>query len=127
MRLLWLSSACRSISSVCREDAGTPRSAAAAIPVKARSYDRTFVLIVAAIVFNAFITYGFSSVLIELLKDEGLSSAQALTFSSALGIIQIASRGVSFVADNKWDGMAIGIGSSAMLCLSLLILLAVQG
>jgi len=100
---------------------------AAAAHVAARSYDRTFVLIVAAIVFNAFITYGFSSVLIELLKGEGLSAAQALTFGSALGIIQIAARGVNFVADNKWDGVAIGIGSSAMLCLSLLILLAVQG
>ncbi|MDR6821037.1 putative MFS family arabinose efflux permease [Neorhizobium sp. 2083] len=102
-------------------------SGVAAAPVAARSYDRTFVLIVAAIVFNAFITYGFSSVLIELLKGEGLSAAQALAFGSALGIIQIAARGVNFVADNKWDGVAIGIGSSAMLCLSLLILLTVQG
>ncbi|NNU48861.1 MFS transporter [Rhizobium sp. WYCCWR 11279] len=100
---------------------------AVAAPVVARSYDRTFVLIVAAIVFNAFITYGFSSVLIELLKGEGLSPSQALAFGSALGIIQIVARGVNLIGDNKWDGVAIGIGSSAMLCMSLMILLAVQG
>jgi len=102
-------------------------SGVAGVRFAARSHGRNFALIVAAIVFNAFITYGFSSVLIELLKGEGLSAAQALAFGSALGIIQIAARGVNFVADNRWDGVAIGIGASAMLCLSLLILLAVQG
>uniref|UniRef100_UPI003101A48C MFS transporter n=1 Tax=Neorhizobium sp. EC2-8 TaxID=3129230 RepID=UPI003101A48C len=102
-------------------------SGAAAIPVASRSYDRTFALVVAAIVLNAFITYGFGSVLIELLKGEGLSASQALMFGSALGIIQIAARGVNLLGDNTWDGVAIGIGSSAMLLMSLVILLANQG
>ena len=102
-------------------------SAAAPAPVAARAYDRTFYLVVAAIVFNAFITYGFSSVLIELLKGEGLSASQALAFGSTLGIIQIAARGVNLIGKTEWDGVTIGAGASGMLCLSLLILLAVQG
>lgn len=104
-------------------------TAEAAAPAKAahRSDGRTFYLIVAAIIFNAFITYGFSSVLIELLKGEGLSPSQALAFGSALGIIQIAARGVNFLADDRWDGVAIGVGASAMLLISLVILLVVQG
>jgi MFS family permease len=40
----------------------------------------TFYLIVSAIALNAFVTFGFSAVLIELLKTEGLSPTEAVAF-----------------------------------------------
>ncbi len=113
---------------------GLPARSKAAAVTKAttsrgsgRSYDRTFYLIVAAIALNAFITFGFSSILIELLKAEGLSPAQALGYGSALGIVQICARGLNIVTEKRWDGVTIGVASSAILCGSLVILFGAQG
>ncbi len=111
-----------------------PHHDSVAAPVKptapaasAGAYDRTFILIVAAIVLNAFITFGFSSILIELLKQEGLSPAQALAYGSALGIIQIFARGLTIAVEKRWDGVTMGVVSSAVMFLSLLMLLAAGG
>ena len=93
----------------------------------AKAYDRTFYLIVAAIALNAFITFGFSSILIELLKTEGLNPAQALGYGSALGIVQIFARGLNIVGEKRWDGVTMGVASSAILCGSLVILVIAQG
>lgn len=113
---------------------GLPRRSRTADPVKATtsrspasSYNRTFYLIAAAIALNAFITFGFSSILIELLKAEGLSPSQALAFGSALGIIQIGARGISIIGEKRWDGVTMGVAASALLCVSLAILFAAQG
>ncbi|MBB3590769.1 putative MFS family arabinose efflux permease [Rhizobium sp. BK529] len=113
---------------------GLPRKGKAVVDVKerafqgsARSFDRTFYLIVAAIALNAFITFGFSSILIELLKAEGLSPAQALAYGSALGIVQIFARGLNLIGEKRWDGVSVGVASSAGLCLSLVILFGAEG
>ncbi|MEK1903634.1 MAG: MFS transporter [Rhizobium sp.] len=113
---------------------GLPRRSKAAAAIKATrsqgsagSYNRTFYLIVAAIALNAFITFGFSSILIELLKAEGLSPAQALGYGSALGIVQICARGVNIIGEKRWDGVTMGVASSAILCVSLAILSIAQG
>jgi len=113
---------------------GLPRRSKAAGEIKAatyqrsaKAYDRTFYLIVAAIALNAFITFGFSSILIELLKAEGLSPAQALAYGSALGIVQIFARGVNLIGEKRWDGVTVGVASSMGLCLSLLILFGAEG
>jgi hypothetical protein len=79
-----------------------------------------------AIALNAFITYGFSSIMIELLKEEGLSPAQALAYGSALGIVQICARGLTIVIEKRWDGVTMGVAASAMMFLSLLVLLAAK-
>lgn len=60
----------------------------------------TFALIVTAIALNAFVTFGFSAVLIELLQAEGLPTSQAIAFGSTLRAIQVCARGwTSSVAD----------------------------
>lgn len=92
-----------------------------------QSRGSTFYLVVAAIALNAFITFGFSAVFIELLKAEGLSPAQAVGFGSALGILQISARGINILGGKHWDGVAIGTASSIIMCLSLVVLLAAQG
>lgn len=90
-------------------------------------HDRTFYLVVAAIALNAFVTFGFSAILIELLKAEGLSSSRAVAFGSALGILQIGARGLNIVGGKRWDGVTMGAASLVILCLSLLVLLIGQG
>ncbi|MGN7773587.1 MFS transporter [Phyllobacterium sp. 22552] len=92
-----------------------------------RPNDRTFVLIVTAIALNAFVTFGFSAILIELLKAEGLSASNAIAFGSALGILQISARGLNIVVGKRWDGLTMGIASSAILFLSLIVLLVAHG
>lgn len=113
---------------------GLPRRSKPPLDVKtaasqnsAKSYDRTFYLIVAAIALNAFITFGFSAILIELLKAEGLSPSHALAFGSALGIVQIGARGLNIIVGKRWDGVTLGVASSVILCVSLAVLLAAQG
>ncbi len=113
---------------------GLPRGAKSPLGINpmssqnsARFYDRTFLLVVAAIALNAFITFGFSATLIELLKAEGLSPTQALAYGSALGIIQVGARGLNIILEKRWDGLAMGFGSSVVLCISLVILLLAHG
>ncbi|OBZ96141.1 major facilitator transporter [Pararhizobium polonicum] len=113
---------------------GLPRRSKAPLDINAatsrssaKPYDPTFYLIVTAIALNAFITFGFSAILIELLKAEGLSASQALAFGSALGIVQIGARGLNIIVGRRWDGVTMGVVSSAILCVSLAVLLAAQG
>jgi len=87
----------------------------------------TFYLIVAAIALNAFVTFGFSAIFIELLKAEGLRPVQAVAFGSALGILQIGARGINIVGGKHWDGLTIGTASAVILSLSLIVLLIAQG
>src|SRR5262249_47450531 len=49
----------------------------------------TLYLMIAAGSLNAFITLGFSAVLIELLKALGLAQAEAIALGSVLGILQV--------------------------------------
>ena len=63
--------------------------------------------------------------LIELLKAEGLSPTQAVTFGSMLGVIQVSARGLDFLGGGRWDGITTGIFAGAALrswrCLLLMI------
>ncbi len=97
----------------------TPASASAsAIPHK-----RTFWLIASTVVLNAFVTFGFSAVLIELLKAEGLSPTEAVTFGSMLGVIQVSARGLDFLGGGRWDGITTGIFAGSTLSVAILLLL----
>ncbi len=86
-----------------------------------------FYLIVAAIALNAFITFGFSAVLIELLKAEGLSASEAIAFGSVLGVIQVSARGMDFLGGGRWDGITTGLFAGAAVPLAMLCLMAGGG
>jgi MFS family permease len=88
---------------------------------------QTFYLIAAAISLNAFITFGFSAVLVELLKAEGLSAVDAVAFASCLGVIQVSARAVDFLGGGRWDGIATGLFAGAALPLAMAILMAGSG
>ncbi len=87
----------------------------------------TFWLIGAAIALNAFITFGFSAILIELLKAEGLSPDEAVGFGSALGVIQVSARGIDFLGGGRWDGIATGIFAGLALPVALAVLIIGAG
>lgn len=87
----------------------------------------TFYLIVSAIALNAFVTIGFSAVLIELLKAEGLPPAEAVAFGSFLGVLQVSARGLHFLGGGRWDGIATGLFAGTALPLAMLLLMSGRG
>lgn len=87
----------------------------------------TFYLIASAIALNAFVTFGFSAILIELLKSEGLPAPEAIAFASALGVVQVGARGADFLGGGRWDGVTTAIAAGAMLPLAMLLMMAGGG
>ncbi|MCF1496349.1 MFS transporter [Agrobacterium vitis] len=87
----------------------------------------TFALIVTAIALNAFVTFGFSAVLIELLQAEGLPTSQAIAFGSMLGVIQVCARGLDFVGGGRWDGITTGLVAGIGLPVAMLLLIVGDG
>ncbi|MET3845916.1 MFS transporter [Bradyrhizobium sp. OAE829] len=83
----------------------------------------TFLLILAALALNAFVAFGFSAVLIELLKVEGLSAATAVTFGSMLGVIQVSARGLDFLGGGRWDGITTGLFAGSAIPVAMFLLL----
>jgi hypothetical protein len=83
----------------------------------------TFYLIASATVLCAFVTFGFGATMIELLKAEGLSSAQAVTFGSMLGVIQVSARGLDFLGGGRWDGITTALIATATLVVAILLLM----
>jgi len=93
-----------------------------------KSIDKhAFYLITAALSLNAFITIGFSAILVELLRAEGSPPADAVAFGSCLGVIQVSARAVDFLGGGRWDGIATGLFAGTALPLSMIVLLAGGG
>jgi MFS family permease len=87
----------------------------------------TFYLLVATLGLYVFVTFGMGSVLIELFKAEGLSPAEAISFGSMLGVIQVAARGIDFLGGGRWDGITTGLVAGVALPVSMLLLMANGG
>lgn len=93
-------------------------------PPPARS---TFLLVVAAIALNAFVSFGFSAVLVELLKAQGLLATEAVAFGSTLGIVQVSARAIDFLGGGRWDGITTGLVAGTLLPVAMLILIVGHG
>jgi predicted MFS family arabinose efflux permease len=102
-------------------EAGSPPGTPAMVPAPARR--GTFYLVVAAITLNGFVTFGFASVIVELLKAVGLSSAEAIAFGSVLGVLQVSARAVDFLGGGRWDGVTTGLFAGTVLALAMLSLM----
>ncbi|UPK24611.1 MFS transporter [Bradyrhizobium sp. 195] len=87
----------------------------------------TFGLVVAAITLNAFVNFGISAIMIELLRAEGLAPAQALLFGSMLGVIQVSARGLDLLGGGRWDGITTGLVAGTALPLAMLLLMLSEG
>jgi hypothetical protein len=93
---------------------------ASASPIVQKS---TFYLTLSALALNAFVAFGFSAVMIELLKAEGLSPTQAVTFGSMLGVMQVSARGLDFLGGGRWDGITTGLVAGSALPVAMLLLM----
>ncbi|WP_027554123.1 MFS transporter [Bradyrhizobium sp. Cp5.3] len=109
--------------SVAKDNGGEPTQGVDA-PAIPRS---TFGLVVAAITLNAFVNFGLSAVLIELLRAEGLAPAQAIAFGSMLGVIQVSARGLDFLGGGRWDGITTGLVAGTALPVAMLLLMVSEG
>ncbi|GGF87684.1 MFS transporter [Azorhizobium oxalatiphilum] len=69
----------------------------------------TFLLMMAAIALNGFVTFGFNAVIIELLKVQGVRIDLAVAIGSALGVLQVSARVVDFLGGGRWDGLTTGL------------------
>ncbi len=106
-----------------RDVASVP-AAAADVPVVGKI---TFLLIIASIALNAFVTFGFSALLVELLKAEGCRRRRPSRLALLLGVIQVSARGLDFLGGGRWDGITTGILAGFAQCVAMFILLAGDG
>jgi predicted MFS family arabinose efflux permease len=103
-----------------KDDAVTEVASASETPIV---HNSTFLLILAALALNAFVAFGLGAVFIELLKTEGLSPTQAVTFGSMLGVIQVSARGLDFLGGGRWDGITTGIFAGGAIPVAMLLLM----
>lgn len=101
---------------------GATESGPVAVPARS-----TFYLLVGASGLNAFVAFGMGAVLIELLKAEGLSAAEAIVFGSLLGVIQISARVIDFLGGGRWDGITTAIVAGLALPAAMLLLMLSHG
>ncbi|NPU12069.1 MFS transporter [Bradyrhizobium sp. 83002] len=104
-----------------------PASDVTASPPAAKPARSTFYLLVGASGLNAFVAFGMGAVLIELLKSEGLSAAEAIGFGSLLGVIQISARAIDFMGGGRWDGITTAIVAGLALPVAMLLLMLSHG
>jgi predicted MFS family arabinose efflux permease len=109
------------------EKPAAPRSKPVASTKSAPSPPGTFIMVMAVIALNAFVTLGLGAVFIELLKACGFPEADAIVYGSFLGVIQISARIVDFIGGARWDGISTALFAGSVLPLSMLILLVGEG
>src|SRR5262249_23261948 len=82
-----------------------------------------FVLLASAVTIHGFVSWGFSSIVIQLLRNMGTPDARAVQLGSLLGIMQVCARGLDFVGGKRWDGLTTGLIAASVLPISFLVLL----
>lgn len=87
----------------------------------------TFYLLVTTLGLYVFVTFGMGAVLIELFKAEGLSPAEAISFGSMLGVIQVAARGIDLLGGGRWDGISTALVAGLALPVAMLLLMTGGG
>ncbi len=102
---------------------GLPATAAAtattAPPMGGRQRP-AFILLVAAIALNGFVTFGIEAAGIELLQAMGMDLASAVAIASLLGVFKVGGRVIDLLGGRRWDGLSTAIVSGAMIPAGLL-------
>ncbi|MBS7700482.1 MULTISPECIES: MFS transporter [unclassified Chelatococcus] len=78
-----------------------------------------FVLLVAAIALNSFVTFGVEAVGIQFLQAMGMELAAAVAIASLLGVFKVAGRVIDLLGGGGWDGLSTGIVAGAMIPMGL--------
>ncbi|WP_244537156.1 MFS transporter [Methylobacterium pseudosasicola] len=98
-----------------------------AIPAEPPPETGTFALIVVGSALSAFVAFGLSAIMVELLIVEGLSRPEAIGYGSALGVIQISARAINFFGGGRLDGLTTGLIAAFAVLTALLLLAAGDG
>ena len=80
---------------------------------------RVFILMVAAIALNSFVTFGIDAVGIQLLKSMGMDLAGAVAVASLLGVFKVGGRVIDLLGGRRWDGLSTGLVAGAMIPMGL--------
>ncbi len=81
-----------------------------------------FVLMVAAIALNSFVTFGIDAVGIQLLKAMGMDLAGAVAIASLLGVFKVGGRVIDLLGGRRWDGLSTGLVAGAMIPMGLAVI-----
>jgi predicted MFS family arabinose efflux permease len=101
---------------------GRAASPAAAAPAIVRG-KIVFLLLASAVTIHGFVSWGFSSIVIQLLRNMGTPDARAVQLGSLLGVMQVCARGLDFVGGRRWDGLTTGLIAATALPISFLVLI----
>jgi predicted MFS family arabinose efflux permease len=82
-----------------------------------------FVLLVAAITFHGFVGWGFSAIIIQLLKTMGVADDWALRVGSLLGVIQVSARALDYFGGARWSGLTTGLVAASIMPVGFLVLM----
>jgi predicted MFS family arabinose efflux permease len=102
--------------------APAPATAAATAAATGEARRRTgavFILLVAAIALNSFVTFGIDSLGIQLLQAMGMDLAGAVAIASLLGIFKVGGRALDLLGGKRWDGLSTGLVAGAMIPMGL--------
>ena len=102
---------------------GLPATGPAATKVAREERGRrghVFILLVAAIALNSFVTFGIEAVGIQLLQAMGMDLAGAVAIASLLGAFKVGGRVIDLLGGRKWDGLSTALVSGAMIPLGLI-------
>ncbi|WP_234823084.1 MFS transporter [Ensifer adhaerens] len=78
-----------------------------------------FVLLVAAIALNTFVTFGVEAMGIQLLQAMGMDLTGAVAVASLLGVFKVGGRVVDLLGGQRWDGLSTAIVSGSMIPIGL--------
>jgi predicted MFS family arabinose efflux permease len=82
-----------------------------------------FPLLASALTINGFVSWGFSSIAIQLLRNMGTPDARAVQLGSLIGVMQVSARVLDYVGGARWDGLTTGLIAASVLPLSFLVLM----
>jgi predicted MFS family arabinose efflux permease len=82
-----------------------------------------FLLLASAVTINGFVSWGFSSIVIQLLRTMGTADARAIQLGSLLGVMQVSARALDYVGGARWDGLTTGMIAATVLPVSFLLLM----
>ncbi|AWB23735.1 MFS transporter [Methylobacterium currus] len=105
-------------------DAAAPGAAAAP---RALGFGAPFWLMVAAIGFSGFVTFGFEAVAISLFRSLGYTEQASIAVASALSVLKVGGRLLDLAGGERWDGLTTAVAAGGIMPLGIAVLLLGDG
>lgn len=96
--------------------------AAEVASTQARRRGLIFVIVLAAVSTNSFVTFGVEAVGIELLRSMGADLSDAVAIASLLGVAKVAGRLIDLAGGERWDGLTTAVVAGAAIPIGVAVL-----